>query len=396
MKEKNEEIPSLLVLLEFFREVNIMIDFEFHNPVQIYAGENALQKLGELTAGKKVLFVYGEASLKASGNYEKLMKAMQGAHVIDFGGHKGPSYQEALQGIELAKKEKAELVLGVGGSAVMDMAKIIAFGVYRDDLWDYLTFQKDPHGEPHLPVYEIPTYPAGGSEVDSAAETDDEVSGEHGSLYGCQSDVAFLIPSFTYGLNKELTAYSGMETLVQLSADYFGNTSSLQKKQLLVTILEVKKAIDVAMAHPGDEQARGTILWGASLSTLGIFEGGNGQLIYSTEGVGEELGLKYREALCLYFPRFLYLIGKGNEGDVREYLDEVWGVSSDTDTLEEILEEGSLRIEAYAEARGVKMGMEEFGIPYEEAKLKKLIHSDCPEEIDEEALFLSWKKAWRE
>jgi|GEM_PF-4679081 len=59
-----------------------------------------------------------------------------------------------------------------GGCSCMDMAKIIAFGVKNDKLWDYLSHKLSPKGKEALPVGEIPTFPSGGSEVDSAAEID--------------------------------------------------------------------------------------------------------------------------------------------------------------------------------------------------------------------------------
>lgn len=75
-----------------------------------------------------------------------------------------------------------DVVIGIGGSSCMDMAKIIAFGVKNDNLWDYLSGKLSSSDREMLPVGEIPTFPSGGSEVDAAAEIDDFGKGVHGAL----------------------------------------------------------------------------------------------------------------------------------------------------------------------------------------------------------------------
>ena len=102
----------------------------------------------------------------------------------------------------------------------MDMAKIIAFGVKNDNLWDYLSHKLSPKGKEALPVGEIPTFPSGGSEVDSAAEIDDFESGEHGALYGMSPSFAILNPEFTFSVDKRNTAYGALVTFAQACSCY--------------------------------------------------------------------------------------------------------------------------------------------------------------------------------
>lgn len=134
-----------------------------------------------------------------------------------------------------------DVVLGIGGSVCMDMAKVIAFGVKNDNLWDYLSGKVPPDGLDMLPVGEIPTFPSGGSEVDAAAEIEDHESGERGSLYGRYPSFAILNPELTYSVNQKETAYGAMVTFAQLFSNYFGGSSRISEgfsETVMRTILD--------------------------------------------------------------------------------------------------------------------------------------------------------------
>ena len=63
-----------------------------------------------------------------------------GKSVVEFSGiRSNPTYAKVLEGAALAKKEKVDLILAVGGGSVMDCSKAISLGAgYDGDLWDVL------------------------------------------------------------------------------------------------------------------------------------------------------------------------------------------------------------------------------------------------------------------
>ena len=52
----------------------------------------------------------------------------------------------------------------------------------------------------------------------------DARTGDFGTAYGIGAETAILVPKYSLSLNKEMTAYTGLVTLVQLSASVLGGT----------------------------------------------------------------------------------------------------------------------------------------------------------------------------
>jgi alcohol dehydrogenase YqhD (iron-dependent ADH family) len=73
-----------------------MNNFQFHNPVKIVFGKNALDNLGTEIAdlGKRVLLVFGKAAIKKIGLYDKVVEILkkEGLDIIDYGGVKANPY----------------------------------------------------------------------------------------------------------------------------------------------------------------------------------------------------------------------------------------------------------------------------------------------------------------
>lgn len=374
------------------------MEFEYGNPVKVLFGKEVLGELSTLLNHKKVLLMYGSDSLKKSGTYGKIVEELKkgGNTVYDFGGNSVPSYRKILEGIALVQKEGIEAVVGAGGCTVMDMAKIIGFGAVNPGLWSYLQLEKDPSGKKHLFTIEIPTYPSGGSEVDAAAECDDEATGKHGSLYGSYPDVALINPELSYSLNKEMTAYSGFVAFCQLSTNYIGNESEMVKGMIEKALKEILKATEKAMDEPEDYDARSTISWGSVLSTQGFLSAFNysnlGGAIYGMEGVAEEYGpMPYRKAISLYFPRFLVLLSRWHPKEIRDYCVRVLDADPELDA-EEAAKFGEKKLIEWGEKHSVRMYIDDLGFPYDERKLYSLTYAG--DEYSHTDLFESFKRCF--
>ncbi|HNV52996.1 MAG TPA: iron-containing alcohol dehydrogenase, partial [Tenuifilaceae bacterium] len=64
-----------------------MKNFDYYNPVKILFGEGKIDQIPtELKQGDKILLTYGGGSIKKNGTYDKVMKALQGFQVTEFGG----------------------------------------------------------------------------------------------------------------------------------------------------------------------------------------------------------------------------------------------------------------------------------------------------------------------
>ena len=164
-----------------------------------------------------------------------------------------------------------------------------------------------------------------------AADTPND---DFGTAYGIAADYAILVPKYSLSLGAEMTAYTGLVTLVQLSASILGDKNPVSYDAGISVIRNVLKAVKQLKKNPDDLDARGIILYGASISTsgrLGIGKEENYSYdIYEVEFIPEVLfGAAYRKSLTTLFPRFLKVMASYHEGDIRRYFEDAFGYEGD-------------------------------------------------------------------
>lgn len=309
-----------------------MKDFQLRNDTKLFFRRNPIGELTNLTAGKKVLFIYGSGSVKKNGCYEDVKSAIKsgGGTLYEFGGA-SRELADIEAAIQIAKENQIELVIGAGGAGIMDCAKLTAFGsLHTDDLWDYVKGKKNPYGLEKLPLILMPTYPSSGSEYGLGAVSADARTSDFGTAYGIPADAAILVPKYSMSLGAEMTAYTGLVTLVQLSASTIGDKNPVSYDIGISVIRNVLKATERLKESPDDEDARGVILYGASISTSGRL--GLGKVenypydIYELEFIPEVLfDAPYRKSLTILFPRFLKAMAVYHEEDIRQYSRDAFG-----------------------------------------------------------------------
>lgn len=309
-----------------------MKDFQLRNDTRLLFRNDPVADLTALTSEKKVLFVYGGGSAKKNGCYDDVKKAVEGAGGSLYElGNASRELTAIEEGIRLVKENGIELVIGAGGANIMDCAKLIAFGTcHADDLWEYVKAKKNPYGLKKLPLILMPTYPSSGSEYGMGAVSADSRTGDFGTAYGITADTAILVPKYSMSLGTEMTAYTGLVTLVQLSASTIGDKNPVSYDIGISVIRNVLAAMKKLKENPEDSDARGVILYGASISTSGRLGLGKEENyaydIYELEFIPEVLfGATYRKSLTTMFPRFLKAMAKYHDSDICRYFKDAFG-----------------------------------------------------------------------
>lgn len=133
-----------------------------------------------------------------------------------------------------------------------------------------------------------------------------------------------------------MTAYTGLVTFVQLSASTIGDRNSVSYDIGISVIRNVLNAAKRLKENPDDIDARGVILYGASISTSGRLGLGKEENypyeIYELEFIPEVLfGVSYRKSLTTLFPRFLKVMAKYHENDIHQYFNDAFGFSGSID-----------------------------------------------------------------
>ena len=139
-----------------------------------------------------------------------------------------PRLSEVREGIQLARQNKVNLIVGFGGGSALDMAKAIAAGVESDeDIVEYFYGNKEP-GKSTLPIIAIPTTAGTGSELSKAAIiTDDEKKVKSGIRGDALYPKAAIVDSiFTESVPFNVTMETGFDVLAHAMESYVSKASS--------------------------------------------------------------------------------------------------------------------------------------------------------------------------
>lgn len=103
--------------------MRIMQKFVYEYATKVYFGEGAAREhLAEAVSGyeKNVMLAYGGGSVKKNGIYDELKTILEnaGKTVTDFSGiMSNPTYAKVQEGAKLAKEQKIDFILAVGGGS---------------------------------------------------------------------------------------------------------------------------------------------------------------------------------------------------------------------------------------------------------------------------------------
>ncbi len=251
-------------------EDKYMNSFDFYSPTYFVFGkdrENDTGKYVRKFGGSRVMVVYGGNSAKKSGLLDRVMNSIsaEGLYAIEFGGVKSnPKSGLVYEGIELARKEKIDFLVAVGGGSVIDTAKSIAMGVpYDGDFWDFFSC-KCP--ETALPVGVVLTLAASGSEGSPNAIITNEKT-----LDKCAAEADCIRPKFSVmnpALTQSLPAFQtacGVTDIISHALErYFTNTPGVETTDRLLegVVLSMMHEGRTVMKDPNNFDARANIMWG--------------------------------------------------------------------------------------------------------------------------------------
>lgn len=261
-----------------FYEVMLMINFNFYSPTEFIFGKNAEDNVGKALRkhkAKKVLIHYGSGSIKRSGLLDRVEKSLDENHIeyVELGGVV-PNPRDTLvyEGIALAKEEKVNFVLAVGGGSVIDSAKAIAMGVkYKDDFWDM--FEDASKIKSALSVGVILTIPAAGSEGSAASvitKTDGMLKRVVYSDY-IRPKFSIINPELTYTLPSYQTAAGVTDMMSHIFERYLTKTNDviLTDRLCEATLISIMEATEMILKEPTNYNARATICWAGTIAHNG-------------------------------------------------------------------------------------------------------------------------------
>ncbi len=349
-------------------------NFTYCNPTKLYFGKDALNGLNEELPkyGKNVLLVYGGGSIKKNGIYDKVVAILKanGKNVYeDAGVMPNPTVEKLNEGIERAKKAKADLILAVGGGSVCDYAKAVSVSVNcNDDAWDKYFIRFEEPTCDIIPVGCVLTMVGTGSEMNGGSViTNHAQKLKIGHVFGEKVFPKFSVmnPEFTFTLPKYQMVSGIYDIMSHILEQYFSgtddNTSDYIMEGLLRSLIH---SADIAVENPADYEARSNIMWTATWALNTLVAKGK-----STDWMVHMLGqavAAYTDAThgmtlaAVTMPYYKYILPYGTAKFAR-YAVNVWNVNPKGKTQEQIANEGLTAMEKWMRKTGLVMNITELG-----------------------------------
>lgn len=350
-------------------------NFSYCNPCKLYFGDKSLDYLNQELPkyGKNIVLIYGGGSIKKNGIYDDVVKILetQGKNVAEISGvMPNPTLAKLYEGIEIARKHQADLLLAVGGGSVCDYAKAVSVSVNcEEDPWEkYFVRFEEPSCET-LPVGCVLTMVGTGSEMNAGCViTNQETKQKIGHVFADEKIIprfAILNPRYTMTLPHRQMVAGIYDIFNHICEQYFSgeddNTSDYISEGLMRSVLHASR---IANRNPQDYEARSNLMWTATwaLNTL-IAKGKSTDWMVHMLGqaVGAYTNATHGMTLAaVSLPYYRYILPYGLP-KFKRFAIEVWKVNPEGKTDEAIAEEGLKAMEAWMKELGLAMNISELG-----------------------------------
>ena len=357
-----------------------MNGFNFYSPTEFVFGRGRENECGELVkkyGGTKVLIHYGGQSARRSGLLDRVEASLEksGVPFCELGGVK-PNPRDSLvyKGIELARAEKVDLILAVGGGSVIDSAKAIAAGVpYEGDFWDFYSGRR---AEKALPVGTVLTIAAAGSE----GSGDSVITKEDGMLKrGTGADClrprfSVMNPELTQTLPAYQTACGATDIMAHVFERYFTNTTEVEITDRLceAVLMTMVKETPRVIADPNNYEARANIMWAGTVAHTNIVGVGREQ-DWNSHGIEHELSALYDCAhgagLAVIMPAWMQFVYKHGVMRFCQMATRVFGCAMDFEDPENTALAGIRAFRRFLHDIGMPINFAELGAKEEDIPL---------------------------
>jgi alcohol dehydrogenase len=361
-----------------------MLDFKWISPTLFVFGRGRENEVGQLAAAqgaRRVLIHYGGGSVIRSGLLGRVKMSLTAAG-IDFrelgGVQANPLDQLVYEGIQLCRRERVDLVLGLGGGSAIDSAKAIAIGAADEDpqgdFWDYYSLMRIP--QKRLALGTIITLPGTGSEGSNSSvivHTGDRLKrGLRSDLN--RPDFSIMNPELAASLPPYQVASGAADMLSHVMERYFSRTSGVEiTDRLCEAVMQtVLNAASVAVADPGNYDAMANLMWSAMIAHNGAVGVGREE-DWSAHPLEHEMSGLFNTAhgagLAALYPAWLEHMLPHRPEKLAQFAERVLDVAApdpdDRTSLIAAAQEGIRRLARIFQTLGLATNLRDLGIPRE-------------------------------
>ena len=376
-----------------------MNNFIFENKTKVYFGKGCAKEY--LTCllkkyGNHVMLAYGGGSIKKNGLYDELMDYLKRAEktVTEFSGiMSNPTYAKVKEGAKLAKDNKIDLILAVGGGSVIDCCKIVSAQAKTDrDIWE-MEFTQHAYPIEFVPIIAIVTAAGTGAEMNNGAVITNEEKKIKAGVLGAQADVAMLDVSYTMSLPMKQVISGAFDTLSHCMEIYFGKPeeNNLSDDINEAIMLSVIRNMRILLSDPQNEAARSELMWASSMGENGILKIGK-VTDFQAHQIEHQLGAytdcNHGQGLAVIHPALYRHIYKEGLPRFARFGRNVWGTDG---TDEEAALSGINALADFIREMGLPTSFREMGIT-DESVLRPVADSTnvtagCCKKLSQEEIY---------
>ena len=335
---------------------------------EIVYGKGARHLAGRHAAnfGATKVFIVTDKGVQAAGWPADILKSLENAGIpfaVFADTTENPKDYEVMQGAEVYREEKCDLILAVGGGSPMDCAKGIGVVVGNDE--PVGAFEGiDAVANPGPPLIFVPTTAGTSADVSQFAIITDTTRKVKTAIVSKMviPDIALVDPETTLSMSAELTASTGMDALCHAFESYVSTASSpLTDMAALRAVHLIAANIAEAYSNPGDLRFRDQMMMASLMAGLAFSNASLGLVHAMAHSLGGALDLAHGECNAIILEeavRFNYQFAEEKYNDLARAL----GVPI------EAMDKGAALpalIEAIASLRnrlGIHHGLKEMGV----------------------------------
>ena len=288
-------------------------------PPKIIFGPGAINQLTDeaKAVGRKKLMIVTYPDIRRVGHLDKVLKLLAAAGItnpiIFEKVMPNPRVTMLDEGAALARKEKVDFIIGLGGGSAMDASKAIGLGsTGTKSVWDYVGSRGPAENAPAF--IQIVTMAGTGSENNvGAVITDWENTHEKTSIGTPEllPRAVIVDPELTLTVPKRQIAAGGFDILTHLAEFYLTAPEiSLVNDGIKETFMKaVVKYLPIALEKPNDMEARVQLSWASTSAMCSLARIGDNYGTMACHGMEEAMSGRFDichgEGLAAIFPAWM-------------------------------------------------------------------------------------------
>ena len=249
--------------------------FSFPTAIHFGVGARKLVAAHLRELGLRRPLIVTDRALAALPVTAEFRSHLDGLDVAVFDGVFGnPSCAQVMAGAAVFKAHGADAVIGFGGGAALDVAKVVGLmAVHEGDVleyaWDHPQVRPIVNALPHFVA--LPTTSGTGSEVGRSAVVSENDSHLKRTVFSAKilAKAVFADPTLTYGLPPHITAATGMDALTHNIESYLSPAYHPLCDGIALEGLRIgARALATAVAEPGNLRARSDMMMSSMMGAI--------------------------------------------------------------------------------------------------------------------------------